>query len=291
MTVRVRLRHATRYRYDRPVTLGPHEIRLKPVPACATPITSYALAVRPEHHPIYWHQDAADNHVARVVFQEKTPALEIGVELAADLVPINPFAFLVDPAAARFPFAYADPVRRELAPLLAVAENSERLRNWLDRFQAAEQPEGRDTIELLVRLNERLSRDIAYVARPEHGVQSCDETLRLRRGSCRDSGWLLAQILRHLGFAARFVSGYLIGLAGSGPGGAGTDRADLHAWAEVYLPGAGWIGLDPTSALLAAEFHIPLARANAPELAAPVIGSHEPCRTQMDISMSLQRLQ
>ena len=290
MTVRVRLQHATRYRYDRPVTLGPHEIRLKPVPACATPVASYALTVKPEHHSTYWHQDAADNHVARVVFQEKTSVLEIAVELAADLVPINPFDFLVDPAAARFPFAYPDPVRRELAPLLAIAENGEQLRNWLDHFQATERPEGRDSVELMVRVSKRLSQDIAYVARPEHGVQPCDETLRLRRGSCRDSGWLLTQILRHLGFATRFVSGYLIELAGSGPGAARTDRADLHAWAEVYLPGSGWIGLDPTSALLAAEFHIPLARTSAPELAAPVVGSHEPCRTQMDFSMSLQRL-
>jgi len=288
MTVRIRLQHATRYRYDRAIALGPHEIRLKP--ACATPVASYALTVKPEHHRTYWQQDAAGNHVARVVFEKKTAALEIAVAFAADLDPIDPFDFLVDPAAARFPIAYSDPVRSELAPLLAVADDGEQMRNWLERFRAAERPERRDSVELLVRLNERLKQDIAYVTRLEHGVQSCEETLRLRRGSCRDSGWLLTRILRHLGFAARFVSGYLIELAGPGPGAAASDRADLHAWAEAYLPGAGWIGLDPTSALLAAEFHIPLARASVPELAAPVVGSHEPCRTQMDFSISLQRL-
>jgi len=290
MTVRVRLQHATRYRYDRPVRLGPHEIRLKPVADCRTPVDSYSFTVRPEPLSTYWYQDASGNHVARALFHEPTAGLEIGVELRADIVPVNPFEFLVDPSAARFPPAYPEPDRRELAPLLAVAEDGRQLRNWLEQFQTAERPDGRDSVELLVRINERLKQDIAYIERPEHGVQSCDETLRLQRGSCRDSAWLLTQILRHLGFAARFVSGYLIHLGRADSGGRDTDRADLHAWTEVYLPGAGWIGLDPTSALLAAETHIALARAGAPDLAAPVVGSHEPCRSQMEFSMSLQRV-
>jgi transglutaminase-like putative cysteine protease len=139
-------------------------------------------------------------------------------------------------------------------------------------------------------VNQRLKQDIAYVTRDEHGVQACEETLRLRSGSCRDSSWLLVQALRHLGFAARFVSGYLVQLAGDGPDAPKTDRADLHAWTEVFVPGAGWIGLDPTSGLLTAESHIPLARASTPELAAPVTGSHEPCASQLDFSMTVRRL-
>ena len=250
MTLRVSLQHTTRYRYDRPVALGPHEIRLTPAPACRTPVASYSLAVKPERHSMHWYQDAAGNQVARVVFQEKTPLLEITVELAADLTAINPFEFLVDPAASHYPFAYPEASRHELASFLAVAESGELLRDWLQRFQASEKPHGRGTVALLVRVNEQLMQDIAYVTRPEHGVQSCEETLKLRRGSCRDSGWLLAQILRHLGFAARFVSGYLIQLAGGSPDAPTTDRADLHAWAEVYLPGAGWVAFDPTSGLL-----------------------------------------
>ena len=290
MTIRVSLQHTTRYRYDRPVALGPHEIRLAPAPACRTPVASYSLAVKPERHSMHWYQDAAGNHVARVVFQEKTPLLEITVELAADLTAINPFEFLVDPAALHFPFAYPEASRHELASFLTVAESGELLRDWLQRFQASEKPAGRGTVALLVRVNERLKQDIAYVTRPEHGVQSCEETLKLRRGSCRDSGWLFAQVLRHLGIAARFVSGYLIQLAGESPDAPTTDRADLHAWTEVYLPGAGWVAFDPSSGLLASASHIPLARASTPGLAAPIVGSVEPCRSQMDYSMSLRRL-
>lgn len=290
MTVRVHLQHGTRYRYDRPVALGPHEIRLEPLPACRTPVSSYTLSVRPARHAMNWYYDAAGNHVARVLFQEKTPLLEIDVDLTADLKPVNPFDFLIEPAVERYPFGYDDPVRRDLSPYLAPVESGERLRRWLTDFLAPETAGGRGTVDLLVRINQRLSQDIAYVTRLEHGVQPCEDTLRLRSGSCRDSGWLLVQLLRHLGFAARFVSGYLIQLVGDGPDAPATDRADLHAWADVYVPGAGWIGFDPTSGLLAAEGHIPLARSSTHELAAPVTGSVEPCHSEMEASASVRRL-
>jgi transglutaminase-like putative cysteine protease len=290
MSALVSLRHGTRYLYDRPVTLGPHEIRLKPVPACRTPVPSYALAVRPARHTMHWHHDVAGNAVARVLFQDKVAQLEIDVELTADLAPVNPFDFLVSPGAERFPFAYPEVVRPDLGPYLAPAGNDERLLRWLVELRATENPDGRATIEWLVAVNERVKRDIAYVTRMEYGVQSCEDTLRLRSGSCRDSGWLLVQVLRHLGIAARFVSGYLIQLSGSAPDAPRTDSADLHAWAEAYLPGAGWIGLDPTSGMLAAEGHIPLARAATPALAAPVTGSVEACNSQMQFSLRVERL-
>jgi transglutaminase-like putative cysteine protease len=286
----VSLRHGTRYRYDRPVALGPHEIRLKPAPACCTPVSSYALVVRPARHTMHWHYDAAGNAVARVLFQDRVPQLEIDVALAADLTPVNPFDFLVESGAERFPVTYPDAVRPDLAPFLAVLESGERLQRWLHDYRSAERPDGRGTVDLLVQINERIQRDVAYVTRMEHGVLSCDETLALRSGSCRDSSWLLTQILRHLGIAARFVSGYLIQLSGSAADAPKTDTADLHAWSEAYLPGAGWIGFDPTSGMLAAEGHIPLARAATPALAAPVTGSVEPNRSQMDVSLSVQRL-
>jgi transglutaminase-like putative cysteine protease len=290
MSVPVSLRHRTGYRYDRAVTLGPHEIRLKPAPACRTPVSSYALAVRPAPHALSWYYDAAGNPVARVLFPEKIRALEIEVGLIADLAPVNPYNFLVEPDAERLPFRYPDSARPDLAPFLAPAERGEQLQRWLAGFQSTQTASPRGTVELLTRINQQLSRDIAYVTRMEHGVQACEETLQLGRGSCRDSGWLLVQVLRHLGVAARFVSGYLIQLAGDNPDAPKTDRADLHAWCEAYLPGAGWIGLDPTSGLLAAEGHIPLARGSTPALAAPVTGTVEPCRTQMDFSMSVERL-
>jgi len=290
MSLLVSLHHRTSYRYDRPVVLGPHEIRLKPAPACRTPVTSYALSVQPAQHTMSWYYDAAGNPVARVLFLEKIRELEFEVELIADLTPVNPFDFLVEPDAERFPFHYPDVARPDLAPFLAPAENGERLQRWLTGFQSSKTPDPHGTIELLTRINQQLSQDVAYVTRLEHGVQSCEDTLRLGQGSCRDSGWLLVQVLRHLGVAARFVSGYLIQLAGDKPDAPKTDSADLHAWCEAYLPGAGWIGFDPTSGLLAAEGHIPLARGSTPALAAPVTGTVEPCRTLMEFSMSVTRL-
>lgn len=290
MTFPVRLQHATRYRYDRPVRLGPHEIRLKPVAGCRTPIASYTLSVRPEQHTRYGYDDHAGNFVVRVLFPEPISALEIDVELAADLTAINPFDFLLHPAAARLPIAYSSAERRQLAPLLDCSGGGDPTARWVTDFQRSERPDGRETMDILVRVNQRLQRQIAYLTRAEHGVQSCAETLERGSGSCRDSSWLLVQILRRFGIAARFVSGYLIQLAGRDKDSPEADRADLHAWAEAYLPGAGWIGFDPTSGMLAAECHIPLARAGEPELAAPVTGTVEPCRATMDHSLLVEHL-
>ena len=290
MSMLVSLRHGTRYLYDRPVRFGPHEIRLKPVPGCRTPVTAYSLAVRPARHTMHWHYDAAGNHVARVLFQDKVPQLEIDVELTADLTPVNPFDFLVAPGAERFPLAYPDAVLPDLQPFLATTDSREPVERWLKEVRSSHKLDGSSTVDLLVGINERIQKDIGYVTRMEHGVQSCEETLKLRSGSCRDSGWLLVQVLRHLGIAARFVSGYLIQLSGSAPDAPRADGADLHAWAEAYVPGAGWIGFDPTSGMLVAEGHIPLARASTPALAAPVTGSVEPANSQMQFSMSVKRL-
>ena len=290
MSILVSLRHDTRYLYDRPVTLGPHEIRLKPAPAGRTPVLSYTLAVRPARHTLHWYYDAAGNPVARVLFQDQISQLEIDVALTADLTPVNPFDFLVEPGAEHYPFGYNDTVRHDLSPFLAPVESGGQLQRWLADFRSSEKPDGRGTVDLLARINQRLKREIAYVTRIEHGVQTCDQTLALRSGSCRDGSWLLTQALRHLGIAARFVSGYLIQLAGSASDAPKTDSAELHAWSEAYLPGAGWIGFDPTSGMLATEGHIPLARAATPALAAPVIGSVEPCNSQMQYSMQVQRL-
>lgn len=290
MSMLVSLQHDTRYLYDRPVTLGPHEIRLKPVPDCRTPVSSYSLAVRPARHTMHWHHDAAGNPVARVLFQDRISQLEIDVALTADLTPVNPFDFLIAPGAERFPLAYPDAIRLELQPFLAITEDGDRLRRWLMEFQSSDKPAGRGTVDLLAQINERVKRDISYVTRMEHGIQSCEDTLGQGNGSCRDSSWLLVQILRHLGFAARFVSGYLIQLSSSAPDAPRADSAALHAWAEAYLPGAGWIGFDPTSGLLAAEGHIPLARAATSALAAPVTGSVEPSNSQMQFSMTVRRL-
>jgi transglutaminase-like putative cysteine protease len=283
MAIRVALLHQTGYRFDRLVNLSPHEIRLRPAPHCRTPVLGYSLSVAPERHFQNWQQDPYGNWIARVVFPERTDKLDITVDLTADLTVINPFDFFVEPYAEQFPFEYAPTLGKELIPFLETAPLTPRLAAWIDAFRASIRP-GESTTNLLVRLNQQLQSEIKYLVRMEPGVQTPEQTLEHRYGSCRDSGWLLVQIMRNLGIAARFASGYLIQLVADvkpldGPAGTDRDFTDLHAWAEAYIPGAGWIGFDPTSGLLAGEGHLPLACTADPGNAAPVIGHTDFCET------------
>ena len=275
MGIRVALSHVTTYRYDRPVILGPHTVRLRPAPHARTPIHAYSLRVEPAEQYLNWQQDPYSNHLARLVFLKPTTELKVTVELVAEMVPINPFDFFIDEAAQEYPFAYDEGLTRELAPYLETLPAGPRLRDLI----ASCRQSGVRTIDYLVSLNHAVQKHVGYVIRLEPGVQTPEETLDSRRGSCRDSAWLLVQLARHLGLAARFVSGYLIQLVADekpveGPDGPAADFTDLHAWAEVYVPGAGWIGLDATSGLLAAEGHIPLACTADPTSAAPITGSY-----------------
>ena len=290
MPIHVALSHRTSYRYDRLVALGPHIIRLRPAPHCRTPILSYSLKVEPQQHFINWQQDPFGNYLARLVFPDRARQLLIDVDLTAELSVFNPFDFFLEPSAERFPFAYEPGLNQELAPYLERLPAGPRLRDCL----AAIDRRPVRTIDFVVDLNRRLAKDIAYIIRLEPGVQTPEETLTRGSGSCRDSGWLLVQMLRHLGLAARFVSGYLIQLTPDvksldGPTGATADFTDLHAWAEVYLPGAGWIGLDPTSGLLAGEGHIPLAATPGHAGAAPVTGAVDDCEVEFGHEMTVRR--
>jgi transglutaminase-like putative cysteine protease len=259
MSIHVALHHRTSYRYDRSVMLGPQSVRLRPAPHCRSRVLSYSLKVSPEKHFINWQQDPQANHIARLVFPEPTRELNIEVDLLVEMASMNPFDFFLEPYVETWPFEYDESLREELAPYRRAAEGPTPL---LDAFLAEIPRAARSTNDFLVSLNQDLSRRIVYGVRLEPGLQTPEETLQKRAGSCRDSGWLLVQILRRLGFAARFVSGYLIQLTADekpleGPAGPEADFVDLHAWCEVYLPGAGWIGLDPTSGLLAGEGHCP----------------------------------
>jgi uncharacterized protein (DUF2126 family) len=291
MTIRVALYHETYYRYDRPIVLGPQVIRLRPAPHTRTAVPGYSLRIEPEPHFINWQQDPHANFQARVAFPEKVDHFKIVVDLVADLTTINPFDFFLEPEAETYPFAYSAGVGHDLAPCLTRNELTPKLAAWLETVSRRETR----TIDFLVNLNQRLSQEIAYEIRMEPGVQSPEETLTLRRGSCRDSAWLLVAILRQLGLAARFVSGYLIQLRPDvksldGPSGAESDFTDLHAWCEVFLPGAGWIGLDPTSGLLTGEGHIPLAASPEPTSASPVTGSLEACEVEFEHAMRVTRI-
>ncbi|PCE33571.1 transglutaminase family protein [Burkholderia ubonensis] len=294
MPIHVALHHTTRYRYDRLVNLGPQVVRLRPAPHCRTPIVAYSMTVRPAQHFLNWQQDPFANYLARLVFPERTRAFEITVDLVAEMSVYNPFDFFLESSAEQYPFQYDDALRTELAPYLACdppTSASSAFRAYLDGVDRT--PAG--TVNFLVALNQKLSRDIRYLVRMEPGVQTPAQTLERASGSCRDSGWLLVQLCRHLGIAARFVSGYLIQLTPDvksldGPSGTAVDFTDLHAWCEVYLPGAGWIGFDPTSGLLAGEGHIPLACTPQPTSAAPVEGLIDECEVAFEHEMAVTRV-
>jgi uncharacterized protein (DUF2126 family)/transglutaminase-like putative cysteine protease len=277
MAIRVALHHKTSYHYDRLVTLSPHEVRLRPAPHARTPILSYSLTVMPEQHFINWQQDPYGNYIGRFVFQEKSDRLEFAVDLIADMTVINPFDFFVEKYAEHFPFSYPAQLSAELTAYLKTEEAGPLLTKWVEAARSEILKKEMPTNDFLVAINQRLQGDITYLLRMEPGVQTPEDTLKKRSGSCRDSAWLLVQILREMGLAARFVSGYLIQLRADqesldGPSGAAADFTDLHAWSEVYIPGAGWIGLDPTSGMLASEGHIPLACTAMPSSAAPISG-------------------
>jgi transglutaminase-like putative cysteine protease len=291
VSIHVALNHITHYRYDRPVKLGPQVVRLRPAPHCRTRILGYSMRVDPRQHFINWQQDPQSNYLARLVFPDKTNELRIEIDLVAEMAVHNPFDFFLEPDAERYPFAYAPAQARELAPYLVKLRASRRFAAYLAEIPRTPMK----TIDFLVALNQRLQRDIAYLIRMEPGVQTPEVTLKTAAGSCRDTGWLLVQLLRHLGFAARFVSGYLIQLtpdvkALDGPSGPSADFTDLHAWCEVFLPGAGWIGFDPTSGLLAGEGHIALACSPMPSSAAPITGAVDECEVSFEHHMKVERV-
>ena len=291
MSIHAALHHVTHYRYDRPVQLGPQVVRLRPAPHCRSRIISYSLKIEPAHHFINWQQDSFANWQARLVFPDKTTEFKVTVDLVAEMAVYNPFDFFLEPAAEQFPFDYDPLLKEELAPYLARAPQGDLFNHYVAGIDRSPQR----TIDFLVGLNQRLQHDIGYLIRLEPGVQTPEQTLHKASGSCRDSGWLLVQLLRHCGLAARFVSGYLIQLKADqksldGPSGTEVDFTDLHAWAEVYLPGAGWVGLDPTSGLLAGEGHIPLACTPQPSGAAPIEGLVDDARVEFRHDMAVTRI-
>ena len=311
MSIHVALHHKTQYKYDRLVNLGPQVVRLRPAPHSRTRILSYSLKILPEKHFINWQQDPQSNYAARLVFEKPTREYCVEVDLVAEMAVLNPFDFFLEPNAQKFPFAYDPSLDHELAPFLHKWRLSPKFSKYLAELRrelikevkprtqeervAMPDSDKMTTNDFIVAINQRLWTDIKYTIRLEPGVQTPEETLTKLSGSCRDSAWLLVQLLRHFGLAARFVSGYLIQLKPDvksldGPSGAEKDFTDLHAWTEVYLPGAGWIGLDPTSGLLAGEGHIPLACTPDPSSAAPISGGVDECETEFAFEMTVKRV-
>jgi transglutaminase-like putative cysteine protease len=291
MAIRVAIQHKTAYHFDCLVGLSPHVIRLRPAPHSRTPINSYSLKIEPAEHFINWQQDAFGNYLARLVFPEKIKTLSIDVEVIADMTVINPFNFFLEEYAEKFPFQYPKQMKKALGPYLEKIPQGDLLNTLATNIPRKK----RSMNDFLIEVNQLIQKKIAYAVRMEPGGQNPEETLELAVGSCRDSGWLLVQVLRHLGLAARFASGCLVQLKPDersldGPSGAEQDFTDLHAWCSVYLPGAGWVGLDPTSGLLTGEGHIPLACTPDPVSAAPIEDATDKCEVTFDFKNEVVRV-
>ncbi|WP_235297381.1 transglutaminase family protein [Portibacter marinus] len=292
MSIQVAIKHNTKYTYDRPIKLWPQTIRLRPAPHSRTKITGYSLNIQPEGHFINWMQDPFGNYQARVVFPEKVESLQINVEVLAEMVSINPFDFFLDESAETFPFEYDELTKKELAPYLEINERDPLL---LELFEQCQKYKGQTTVDFLVSLNMHIYNLLDYTVRMEPGVQTAEETIKKQLGSCRDFAWLFVQLARHFGLAARFVSGYLVQLKAdekslTGPSGPEEDFTDLHAWVEIFIPGAGWVGLDSTSGLFAGEGHIPLACTPHHTSAAPITGATEITQVTFDFDNSVDRV-
>lgn len=291
MSLKVVISHKTHYKYDKYISLSPHIIRLRPAPHSRTPIEAYSLKIKPDGHFLNWQQDPFGNYLARLVFPEKTKEFCVDVEIIADMITINPFDFFVEDSAKDFPFEYKKDLKKELKPYLKIEEKNKILKDFINSIDKKPKP----IIDFLVEINQKINQYLNYTVRLEVGVQTCKTTLEKKLGSCRDFAWLFVQVLRHLGLAARFVSGYLVQLTADvksldGPSGPEADFTDLHAWTEVYVPGAGWIGLDSTSGLFAGEGHIPLACTPHYNSAHAIEGFSDKCETEFDYENTVTRI-
>ena len=291
MSLKVVISHKTHYKYDKYISLSPHIIRLRPAPHSRTPIEAYSLKIKPDGHFLNWQQDPFGNYLARLVFPEKTKEFCVDVEIIADMITINPFDFFVEDSAKDFPFEYKKDLKKELKPYLKIEEKNKILKDFINSIDKKPKP----IIDFLVEINQKINQYLNYTVRLEAGVQTCKTTLEKKLGSCRDFAWLFVQVLRHLGLAARFVSGYLVQLTADvksldGPSGPEADFTDLHAWTEVYVPGAGWIGLDSTSGLFAGEGHIPLACTPHYNSAHAIEGFSDKCETEFFFENTVTRI-
>lgn len=293
MAIKVALNHRTFYNYDRFATLGPQVVRLRPAPHCRSRIVSYSLKVHPEETFVNWQQDPQSNYIARLLLQEPTKSFGLEIDLVVDLAPINPFDFFLEESATSYPFEYSSVLKKELRPYFSKIPLRGRFKEFVESIDVSK----KDTNDFVAEINQKVNSSLEYTLRMDPGIFSPEKTLKVGKGSCRDFAWLLVHVFRRLGIAARFVSGYSIQLKPDQvpveeDAGAGVeeDCCDLHAWCEVYLPGAGWVGLDATSGLFCGEGHIPLATSADARGAAPIEGGITECKTEFDVSMSVTRI-
>lgn len=270
------LTHLTHYRYDAPVTVLPHYLRLKPCRHYG--VKTFNLELNPSPKNVHWQRDLFGNEVARAVFYEQALSLEIKTYFTFSLEEKNPFSFVLESDASYYPFVYKQDEHSALQPYLYSGEDSAAFHAWVQALQC----EHVYIIEHMRAVAAAVVEKVAYRQREEEGVLSCDAMLSGQAGSCRDMSWLLAQTLRSMGIATRFVAGYLLQPREN----SSELDVEYHAWVECYLPGAGWVGLDATSGLLTAQYHIPVAYAHVPAGVAAVSGATSP--TQATLSHEIR---
>ena len=264
---RLKISHVTEYLYSTPVALQPHHLRLRPLESHSLRIESSTLDIFPAHL-VRWYRDALGNSVATVSFGDVSNTLRVLSDVVISVYEDAPLDFLMEDYAINCPFEYAIDEQPDLAPFEQSVYPDDRpvVLEWLDGLGLLHRPF--ETFALLSALNCEIANHFAYQIREEEGVQSPARTLALKSGSCRDFAALFIEACRHMGLASRFVSGYLHMPDNE------TGNATTHAWAEVYLPGPGWKGFDPTSGLIIGNHHIPVAVARHPEAVPPVSGSY-----------------
>jgi transglutaminase-like putative cysteine protease len=266
MMRRLQIEHVTTYEYGETVTLLPHKLLLRPREGHDIRIESANLVIFPAYR-LQWQRDVYGNSVALVNFVEPGNQLSIVSRVMLQHYEDQPLDFLVADYAVNFPFQYDPTERVDLGPYLLpiFAQDQSLLRTWLRQFWWPGQVV--ETYVLLDAINKAIARDFFYQRREQPGVQTPATTLATHSGSCRDYATLFIEACRHLGLAARFVSGYLYSPASLQGQGA------THAWSEVYLPGAGWKGFDSTIGQVVGNDHIAVAVSRHPESVPPVSGS------------------
>lgn len=261
---RIRIQHLTEYLFSAPVTFNPHRLLIRPREGHDVRIESSKLVISPAYST-KWQRDVFDNSLAVVSFKKPSDKLTISSEVVIQHFEQAPFDFMLEDYAINYPFNYADSERADLLAYqqLVFLNDQNAINNWLHQFNYL----GMNTFSMLMMLNQNISNQFRYQMREEPGVQSPAYTLEHRSGSCRDYATLLIEACRCLGLASRFVSGYLHAPATE------EGHASTHAWVEVYLPGTGWKGFDPTSGEVTSSKHIAVAVARNPEAVPPISGS------------------
>lgn len=276
--------HHTQYNFSKPVQASPHIIRLNPTLNYKNKILEHSLQVFPEVFHQNNHLDVYGNPISRLVFLSKIEFLTVEVKMKVEVQDINPFDFFLSLAIENYPFKYPNSVQSYLQSYLEVVDD-EVIEHWL---KSKNPPKQHKTLDYVTSLNKLVHQHLNYTVRLEPGVYSPKETIEKGGGSCRDYSWLLVNMYRMHGIAARFVSGYLIDLNFEVDN---KDQLSLHAWVEVYLPGAGWLGLDPTSGLLVTAYYIPLCAVPHYKDAAAISGNTEVCEVSMSYLSSVSRLE